>query len=292
MGEVVRIVGSMLVRDDDLWVERALRNVAGFCDRIHVLDHRSRDRTGEILRRLAGAWEHMEVVRSSDARRSHRMLAPYVGTRTWVLPVDGDELYDPAGLARLRADLLAGAHADAFRLRPWIVHCVALDEAAGTATGYLSPPSRVVGKLYNLAAVEAWPEGPERLHGNPVFREGFASSSVTELYALHAWEDDPLRFLHLCFMPRSSSDPEPGGERRNLGETGAYRRGVLARAARWARRPALSREYRDAAQRGVSWKRAKYARGDLVTVDARPFLAGTGRAAVAPVGGDPDRPPA
>jgi hypothetical protein len=43
------IVGSVLVRNEDVFLERAIRNVAAFCDRIFAVDHRSKDRTWEIL---------------------------------------------------------------------------------------------------------------------------------------------------------------------------------------------------------------------------------------------------
>ena len=86
----MRVVGSVLVRNEDGYLERAIRNVAGFCDRIHVLDHQSRDRTPEILGRLAEELDHLEVERSASAEVSHRQLQPYVGTDTWVLGVDGD----------------------------------------------------------------------------------------------------------------------------------------------------------------------------------------------------------
>ena len=46
----------VLVRNEDLYVEQAIRNVAAFCDRIHVADHMSTD----------GTWEH----RRSDSTGS------------------------------------------------------------------------------------------------------------------------------------------------------------------------------------------------------------------------------
>ena len=83
--------------DEDLFVERAIRNVAGVCDRIHAVDHLSRDRTGEILERLARELDHLEVRRSRDAAESHELLAGYVGTPTWALGVDGDGSSTPPG---------------------------------------------------------------------------------------------------------------------------------------------------------------------------------------------------
>jgi hypothetical protein len=58
---VTRIIGSVLVRHEDVYVERSIRNVAEFCDRIHAIDHLSTDRTWEILRRLAAELDHLEV---------------------------------------------------------------------------------------------------------------------------------------------------------------------------------------------------------------------------------------
>ena len=95
----MQFVGVVLVHNEDVFVEQAIRNVAGFCDRIHAVDHVSTDRTPEILHRLAGELDHVTVVRSSDAGDSHRAIEAYAGTPTWVLGVDGDELYDPSALA-------------------------------------------------------------------------------------------------------------------------------------------------------------------------------------------------
>ena len=34
----IRLVGSVLVRNEDVYVERAIRNALTVCDRVHVLD--------------------------------------------------------------------------------------------------------------------------------------------------------------------------------------------------------------------------------------------------------------
>jgi glycosyltransferase involved in cell wall biosynthesis len=47
------IVGLSLVRDEELFVGRVLRNALALCDRVLVADHDSRDRTPEILAALA-----------------------------------------------------------------------------------------------------------------------------------------------------------------------------------------------------------------------------------------------
>jgi Glycosyl transferase family 2 len=262
---VTLIVGSVLVRNEDVFVEQSIRNVAEFCDRIHAVDHVSTDRTWEILRGLAVEFDHLEVRRSRRSATAHRLLAPYAGSDTWVIGVDGDELYDPAGLARLRRDLLRGAHADVFRLKAHVLNCDSLDRSAGTASGWLAPPSRPVTKLFNFRAVEAWPESPDPLQaGDAVFRAGQHWESRRNLADETDWETDPLRCLHVCFLPRSSADTN--GARLNLDESGEYDRGPLGTLRRLVRRP---RRLHD----GANWKREWYARGERVTVDATPFLS-------------------
>jgi hypothetical protein len=263
-----RIVGSLLVRNEDVFVERALRNVAAFCDRIHVLDHMSSDRTWEILVGLAAELDHVELVRSKDTGDAHRVLEPYAGTPTWVIGVDGDELYDPTGLARLRGELVAGAHDDVFRIKAHVLNCVSIDDGAGTATGYMAPPSRPVTKLFNFAALQEWPGARERLQGgSPAFRAGYDWELRRFLSEDHDWDSDPLRLLHTCFMRRSSRDPVGAGPRTNLPESLAYRRDVVGTARRLAARVVRRRRLQPA----QAWKRDWYALGDQVTVDVRPF---------------------
>ena len=258
------IVGSVLVRNEDVFVEQSIRNVAGFCDRIHAVDHVSTDRTWEILRGLATELDHLEVRRSRNAAIAHRLLARYAGTKTWVLGVDGDELYDPGGLVRLRADLLDGAHVDVFRIKAHVLNCDELDAAAGRAAGWLAPPSRPITKLFNFGVVDSWPESPDPLQaGDVVFRPGQHWESRRDLADETTWETDPLRCLHVCFLPRSSV--ESGGARPNLDESRAYDRGPLG---------ALKRLVRHRPPRAdANWKRDWYARGNRVTVDAAPFLS-------------------
>ena len=272
--DAVRVVGVVLVRDEDLFVEQAIRNVAGVCDRIHAVDHMSRDCTGEILESLARELDHLDVRRSRDAAESHALLDEYMGTATWVLGVDGDELFDPAGLAQLAGDLRAGRYDNAFKLKAHVLNCDALDEARGIATGWLAPPSRPVTKLFNLAAIESWTGSPERLHGGtPVFREGFAWDPALDLAATTTWESDPLRCLHLCFLRRSSLEsPGDAGARKNLTETHAFRRGAVATLARRLRPRRLSPAAAKVAEKGTTWKHEWYTRGPRVEVDAWPFL--------------------
>jgi hypothetical protein len=278
----LRVIGIVLVHDEDVFLERAIRNVADFCDRIHAVDHVSRDRTPEILRGLAAELDHLDVRRARHAAASHRVLEQYAGTRTWVIGVDGDELFDPGALARLRSELEAGALAEFFMVKAHVLNCDELDEEAGIARGWMAPPSRPVTKLFNLAAVDAWTGCAERLHGgDPVFRPGFGWKPWGDIAARESWETDPLRCVHTCFLRRSSLEgDEEVGHRRNLDETRAFRRGWLGRADRALRPPRLSPGAAKVAEKGTTWKWDWYTRGDRVEVDASPFLGASARQAV------------
>jgi hypothetical protein len=203
------------------------------------------------------------------------MIEGLAGTDTWILAVDGDELYDPEGLRRLRRDLEGGAHRDVFRVRPAGLHCEELDERNAVASGYLSPPSRPLVGLLNFAAIESWTGvRSERLHGGDIrFRPGFDLESWRHLGLELGWDASPFRDLHVCFLRRSSVDPEtlPSEGRPNLAETSGFRRGVLGPLERLARRALRRVDTRspDASE----WKAEKYKRGKRVTVDASAFLS-------------------
>jgi hypothetical protein len=261
----VQIVGVVLVRNDDLYVEQAVRNVAAFCDRIHAFDHVSTDRTWEILQSLECEYDHLDATRTRHAGDSHAALERYAGTRTWVFGVDGDELYDSARLNDFRQELLGGSFDGVFKVASNVLNCVELDRGRRLATGYLSPPSRSITKLYNYAAIHAWKgDGSERLHGGEIsFRPGYDEGSVDNISERLTWDETTLRCLHACFVQRSSRDGEAEA-RPILMESGLQDRswrGALKRGLRGRRPP-----------RDSAWKREKYMRGELVTVDASPFL--------------------
>jgi hypothetical protein len=264
MSTETRIVGIVLVRNEDLHLERVLRNAVDFCDLIHVADHESTDGTGAILARLAAEFPKIRVQRIRDPRESNAMLFPYVGTPTWVFGIDGDEIYDPAGLAGFRAELFAGSF-DAW----WVVfgnvlNCTEIDLAARTATGYLAPPCRSMTKLYNFRMLrELDATAPQRLHshrGRDRFHEPYHALLRHDLYKETAWDDAHFRCLHTCFLPRSSSDAA-GEARENVSESLQ----PLRRLKRLAQAVLGRRSSSD-------YKRDKYMRGPRVTVDAAPFF--------------------
>ena len=248
------IVGLSLVRNEERFVERVLRNALALCDRILVADHRSRDRTPEILAALAAEDPRVELHAVAHPADAHDLVAPLAGRDLWVFGVDGDEVYDPEGLAGVRRAVLAGELDGWFSISAGAVHCVEVDLEAGWARGYPAPPARGLTKLYNFAALEAW-DGPvpERLHGGSArFKPGFDGGRRNEELFEQGWERSSLRCLHMCFVRRSSLDPEDGPRPNPLD---VDERRLVDRVRRRTPRKVLG-----------------YAKGELVTVPTAPFF--------------------
>ena len=226
LARVTRIIGVLLVRDEDRFVERAVRNVFGFCDELILVDHRSKDGTPAILERLAAESPvPASLHRVDDAGTSHDFVKGYAGRDVWAFGLDGDELYYPRGLERFRESLLAGEAADSWNIRSNMIHCVELDEERGLATGYVSPPAPSVSKLFNFRLIDAWDgDNPERLcdPSGLVFKPGVEPKKY-ELNKTHSWEESPFRCLHVCFLRRSSRQAK-AGPRMNVPDRTAPRR--------------------------------------------------------------------
>jgi glycosyltransferase involved in cell wall biosynthesis len=260
-----RIVAVILIRNEDLFIERVIRNVLAFCDRIHVADHRSTDGTPAIVTRLAAEQPKIEYRVVDHPSESHDMIAGYAGTPTWVMGVDGDEIYDPQGLARLRPELLAGRYDQTFKLLGNVLNVRRLDVARQVARGHLAPPSRSMVKLYNFEAIEAWPSPcPERLHGGvKTYRPGYGEHSFRSLHHELDWDQTPLRCLHLCFTHRSSVDLRRGDKvriRKGVGERDHWGFNLRSWALSFFGREDIP-----------YFKRQYYMRGPLVEKDIRAF---------------------
>lgn len=212
-----QIIGIMLVKNDEFFVEPALLAIVDFCDRIIVLDNMSEDSTFSRLTAIAGLHPHIVLERIQDFRKSHRPLEHYAGTDSWVFGVDGDEIYDKQGLARLRPAILRGEFDSYFRIRGHMLHVTALDPERRRASGYATPPSRSVTKLYNFGALLSWSEpNTERLHGdNAVFKPGYGKDAVLAMQQATDWDACDFRCLHTCFVPRSGMDTGGVAARKN-----------------------------------------------------------------------------
>ena len=257
-----RIIGFVLVKNEDRFVLRAVENAMGFCDEILLVDNGSTDGTLAILESIAAYSKNASLLKILHPRESHELLKPFAGTDTWVFGVDGDEIYDPAGLEKFRPRLLSGEFDRHWMVLGNVMHCDAIH--GGLAYGHLSPPSRSITKLYNFAAIDSWGgDTPERLHGGrPAFRSGFSEGAKRRLETEFPWDAAPLRCLHTCFMNRSSEDGAVES-RENIMETycGGWTNWIRRVARRISGMPEVS-----------GWKRERYARGERVSVDATPFF--------------------
>jgi glycosyltransferase involved in cell wall biosynthesis len=262
---MTRIVGVGLFRDEDRFVDRAVRAVFGFCDELILVDHRSKDGTPEILERVAAESPiPTSLHRVQRASESHDLIKGRAGEDLWAFGLDGDELFDPDGLVRFREQLLAGEAAEAWNIRANMLHCVELDEERGLAAGYPSPPAPSVSKLYNFRLIESWDgDNPHRFCGlsGLVFKPG-AEQRKYELNKQHPWDESPFRALHACFIRRSSSQRDDSS-RMNVSDRTAPRRAPI-------------RAWR-ALREGAGWPPAgsykdHYRVGELVTLDVGDLL--------------------
>ena len=266
VSETTRIIGITLVRNEDLFVERAVRNAIDFCDRLIIADHYSTDGTFEIVSKLAAEFPgKVELRRVTEARESHFLINGFAGSRTWVFAVDGDEVYDPVGLQRLRAELLAGQYDEWWLVFGNVLNCTAVDAMARTAAGYLAPPCRSMTKLFNFNLIESWDGAVTHVFANGTikFKPGYDETRRLNLHEQMPWEQSHYRCLHTCFVPRSTLDAAHATARPNVSES--VRSGVLNRL-----RKIGNRLFGRAETSG--WKFEKYARGPLVTVDASNFF--------------------
>lgn len=262
--ETCKIIGIVLVHNEDLFVRQAVENIACFCDTLILCDHQSTDGTKTILGELAARLPHAELHQIRDPAESHHLLKKFAGTNAWVFGADGDEIYDPAGLMRMRNRLLRGEFSDSWAVFGNVLNVTALDPTGRHAAGHLSPPCRSMTKLYNFVAIDSW-DGfcPERLHGGtPRFRKGYSALSRCALNESVAWEDADFRCLHLCFVRRSSSDTEES-VRANLMEIqgGSRLSRIMARVYSLLGIP-----------RRPKWKNERYRRGPVVRVSAESFF--------------------
>ena len=217
--------------------------------------------------------DHVHVVRSKDAGISHRVLEAYAGTETWVLGVDGDELYDPSALGRLRVDLEAGAHADVFRLKSHVLNC---DELTRRARVRL--PCAPVAACHEAVQLGR----RDQLEGLP---GAFACGLCVVSGRVRLGGDAlPVRLDELGLGPTAAAPrllPQtlqprragPAAGRPSAWETGAFRRGILGLPARLRfRRNFMDPRIKEYRRDGRNWKREWYARGERITVDASPFF--------------------
>jgi glycosyltransferase involved in cell wall biosynthesis len=262
---IMKIIGILLVKDEDLYVERVLRNAIDFCDKVIAVEGPSSDRTLEILEELKTEFgDKVEIHSVMTPSVSHDLIQDYAGTHAWVFGFDGDEIYDPEGLARMRKRLKAGEFDKDWCIFGSVLNVRRINVGEGWAQGHLAPPCRSMTKLYNFNAIEAW-HGPcrERMHGGTIiFRDGYHEGLRRNLHEHVAWENADFRCIHPCFVRRSSRDAENPRNRdcimdRHTWSILRFIRGWIAFFLRGAPRDS---------------KEQRYGRGPLVTKEVGSFF--------------------
>lgn len=263
----MKIIGTILVKNEDRFIERIVRNVVDFCDHLIIKDNVSTDDTYRLLEPLAQEYDHIELHQIADPEESHAYVIPYVGTDCWLFAVDGDEIYDPAGLKLFRKELEAGLYNDWWVIFGNVLNCTQVDVFRKRAMGYLAPPSRSMTKIFNFSLISEWSGCRHRVSGGtPVFKEGYHINLRNNLYKTCSWEDADFRCLHTCFTERSSLDkPNDRGTfaRVNISETQHVRPRdrIFDPFRKWLGYPRQS-----------PWKNEKYSRGRLVEKDVTVFF--------------------
>lgn len=205
-----RIVGVVMVKNEDVWISQVLERIVPFCDYIRFIDTGSVDDTvGEARRTLRGAMASFDIISEPRLKQTHAQVEAYVGTNTWVFGVDGDELYDPSGLAVIREKIRSSYGGFAYQVKGMYLHAdlIRISHTNGrtnrTAVGWFGPPSHNPTKLYNFANITAWPNDWEHtlFHAKTrVVRKG-----STVLHATTPWSNARLRCVHLRWIQRSTN---------------------------------------------------------------------------------------
>ena len=264
----VKIVGIILIKDEDLHIERVIRNIVNFCDSIIVTDHKSQDRTFEIVDKLTQEFPQITLLTIDHPSQSHTAIQNFAGTQTWVFVVDGDELYDPAGLSTMKKYLIEGRFDQDWNIFCNTLNCIDVDYIKKSARGFLAPPSRAGARLFNFSIIESWTGCPERIHGGTIkFRPNFHSGLRRYLHKELSWEDSYFRCVHLSFVQRSSLQKSMLNKGRlNPGEVEER-----MKTRNWRHLPGhimvLIKHWL-----GLDWKNQKYRRGPVVEKDVSAFL--------------------
>ena len=200
-----QIIGLVLVKNEDLYIDRVILNILEFCDQVIVLDNNSSDNTYNILSELALKNSKIDLHKINNLSSSQDYIAEYIGTDTWIFAVDGDEIYDPGGLKKIKKLLYEGEFDNDWLVLGNLFHVISIDWSTKTAKGFLAPPSRGGTKLYNFSMIKKWDECPERLHGGHIeFKKGFSADMRRYLLDEVDWDSSIFRLIHTTFLKRSS----------------------------------------------------------------------------------------
>ncbi len=209
----IEIIGICLVKNEDIYIERVLKNISNFCDKIRVIDNGSEDNTINIIKKCMEKFPNISLEYITDINKTHTIVEKYAGEDKWIFGVDGDEIYDPQGLAHLRVKILYGKYQKFWMLRGYFYHLVNLDMNTKKAEGYLAPPSKDPNKLYNFSLLKSWPTDNIQplfhcqthvFKNNKYYSQNYPKRKL--FHKKHEWDDCPLRCVHTRMLKRSSKE--------------------------------------------------------------------------------------
>jgi glycosyltransferase involved in cell wall biosynthesis len=193
-----------MVKNEELFIGAALKAVREFADHVIVIDTGSTDRTEDRAVSALNGRVSYTIQHEPDLRKTHRHVVPYVGTDTWVFGVDGDEIYDPEGLRRVRGVIETGALDSCWQCKGMYFHVT--DMNTRFAIGHFGPPSWNPTKLYNFANIVEWPEDGERTLFHCKTR--VVKPAAAKSHDVADWEVSDLRCLHMRHLQGDRLNPE------------------------------------------------------------------------------------
>jgi len=210
----IEIIGISVIKNEDIYVEQALTNVIDFCDKILVFDNYSTDKTLEAVKRVKSKYPNkINISFFKEISKTHSFVEKYAGKDKWIFGVDGDELYDPVGLSKLRSQILNREHQHVWMLRGYFLHVIKVNWETKIARGYLAPPSKDPNKLYNFSMLKSWKSdgvGPVFHPQTHVFKDpSFTPEKKPKKKYLtkHVkWKNCILRCVHTRLLQRSSKE--------------------------------------------------------------------------------------
>lgn len=247
---MTKIIGVTILKDEDIWIGKAIENLLEFCDDFIILDNGSTDNTKEIIKKIG-----LDVIHESNLQKTHDYILDYVGKNYWIHGFGGDEIFDPTGLIQVREKILNGYYKNTFQVYPYFLHAIKLNDDYTQATGYLAPPSHPPGKLYNFNLIESWNNN----YRNHIFLEKpriLKKNIIEEDKDFHklSWDKCPYKCLHTRFFKRSTLEQKEsiGGKLNPADLLGKNNK-------------------KDFGNKPNYNERKKYKIGDLTTVDIKKF---------------------